>query len=218
MVEGGGLVAALFPHDTSRELDPQYHIHALVFNFTKGPDGKFRSLDAKKLYEHKMAAGAIFRVELASRLAMLGFQVRPDGTSFSIAGMPDGISDEFSKRAKQIQARLREKGKEPTPEAKAEAALKSRRAKQIVDHDKLVEQWLKVAKRYGFTRPAEQVDELRTYVKPKGWDETAERQAAVSEALEEAYVERKHLYREKAYRADSSRSADARAFCKSGAA
>ena len=35
VVEGGGLVAALFPHDTSRELDPQYHIHALVFNFTK---------------------------------------------------------------------------------------------------------------------------------------------------------------------------------------
>ena len=183
VVEGGGLLAALFPHDTSRELDPQYHIHALVFNFTNGPDGKYRSLDASKLYEHKMAAGAVFRVELASRLAMLGFQVRPDGTSFSIAGMPDGISDEFSKRAKQIQARLREKGKEPTPEAKAEAALKSRRAKQIVDHDKLVEQWLEVAKRYGFTRPAEQVDELRTYVKPKGWDETAERQAAVSEAL-----------------------------------
>ena len=185
VVEGGGLAAALFPHDASRELDPQYHIHALVFNFTKGPDGKFRSLDASKFYQHKHAAGAIFRAELAARLATLGFVIERDSFSFSIRGVPPELSDELSKRAKQIEAKLREKGKAPTPKAKDEAALKSRRAKQLVDHDQLVEQWLEVAKRYGFTRPAEQVEELRTYVKPKGWDETAERQAAMREALKQ---------------------------------
>ena len=44
----------------SRALDPQLHIHAVTFNFTSGPDGKYRTLDASKLYEHKHAAGALF--------------------------------------------------------------------------------------------------------------------------------------------------------------
>ncbi len=54
IVRGDGLVVALFFHAVSRELDPQIHVHAIVFNFTRGPDGKYRSLDASKLYEHKM--------------------------------------------------------------------------------------------------------------------------------------------------------------------
>ena len=61
VVRGRGLAAALFLHGISRELDPQLHIHAVTFNFTKGPDGKYRSLDGSKLYEHKHAAGALFR-------------------------------------------------------------------------------------------------------------------------------------------------------------
>ena len=75
VVRGGGLVAALFPHDTSRELDPQYHIHAVVFNFTKGPDGIYRSLDASKLYHHKHAAGASFVPSLRRDLRSLALRL-----------------------------------------------------------------------------------------------------------------------------------------------
>ena len=59
VVRGDGLAAALFLHGISRVLDPQLHIHAVTFNFTSGPDGKYRTLDASKLYEHKHTAGAL---------------------------------------------------------------------------------------------------------------------------------------------------------------
>ena len=197
VVRGGGLAAALFPHDTSRELDPQNHIHAVTFNFTKGPDGKYRSLDATKLYEHKKAAGAIFRAELAARLELLGFEIERDGFSFSIKGVPQGLSDEFSKRAKQILNEL--DGREATQKQKDEANLRTRKEKQEVNHDKLLEEWREVAERHGFTHPTERVNELRTYVRPKDWDETAELRAAVGEALKQltssasSFTERKLL-------------------------
>ena len=57
VVRGDGFAVALFLHLISRGLDPQLHVHAVVFNFTRGPDGAYRSLDASKLYEHKHAAG-----------------------------------------------------------------------------------------------------------------------------------------------------------------
>ena len=38
------IVAALFRHDTSRNLDPQLHTHAVLANMVKGEDGKWRSM------------------------------------------------------------------------------------------------------------------------------------------------------------------------------
>ena len=110
--------------------------------------------------------------------------------------MPDGISDEFSKRAKQIQAKLGEKGKEPTPEAKAEAALELRGSK--ARSSTTMSLWSSGSKSQSDTglpaRPS-RWSELRTYVKPKGWDETAERQAAVSEALKKLTSNASSFYR-----------------------
>ena len=75
VVRGGGLAAAFFPHDMSRELDPQNHIHAVVFNFTKGPDGKYRSLDASKLYEHKRQPVPFFAPSLRRDLRSLALRL-----------------------------------------------------------------------------------------------------------------------------------------------
>ena len=150
VVRGGGLVAALFPHDTSRELDPQYHIHAVVFNFTKGPDGIYRSLDASKLYHHKHVAGALFRAELAARLEKLGFEIERDGFSFSIKGVPESLKEEFSKRAEQIRKELGEK--EATQKQRDKAAVSSRQAKpEHIDREKLTAEWREVGERHGFT-------------------------------------------------------------------
>ena len=38
------IVAATFRHDTSRNLDPQLHTHAVLANMVKGEDGKWRSM------------------------------------------------------------------------------------------------------------------------------------------------------------------------------
>ena len=177
---GGGIAAALFLHCISRELDPQLHIHAVVFNFTEGPDGKYRTLDASKLYDHCHTAGALFRTDLAARLEKLGFEIERDRFSFAIKGVPPSLKEEFSKRAEQIRRELGEE--EATPKQKDGAALESREPKRDVDRDALLAEWREVAKRHGLT--TERVNELRSQ-KGVERDETAELRAAMCEALKE---------------------------------
>ena len=91
MVREGGqkMVAATFRHDTSRNLDPQLHTHAVIANMVQGADGKWRSMANEKLYESKMLIGAIYRSELARGLGRLGYGIEKthaDGR-FEIAGV-----------------------------------------------------------------------------------------------------------------------------------
>ena len=71
MVRTGGhnMVAAPFRHDTSRNLDPQLHTHAVIANMVRGGDGKWRTMANEKLYASKMLVGALCRSELAQGLA-----------------------------------------------------------------------------------------------------------------------------------------------------
>ena len=50
LVPTGKLVAALFSHDTSRLLDPQMHVHAVIANATETPDGKWRALAERSIW------------------------------------------------------------------------------------------------------------------------------------------------------------------------
>src|SRR3546814_14463151 len=59
-VQTGNLVYALFQHDTSRALDPQGHIHAVIANLTRMPGGKWQALHADKLWSRNTVIGAIY--------------------------------------------------------------------------------------------------------------------------------------------------------------
>ena len=54
-------VIATFRHDTSRNLDPQLHTHAVIANMVQGGDGKWRTMANEKLYASKMLIGALYR-------------------------------------------------------------------------------------------------------------------------------------------------------------
>lgn len=100
----GGLTVATYEHSTSREGDPQLHVHALIMNI--GPDG--RNIDFDKTL--MKANGAYFRADLADRLAQMGFTIERDKTSFRIAEIPKQLEKDFSKRREQIEKELRERG------------------------------------------------------------------------------------------------------------
>ena len=74
MARAGGqqMVAATFRHDTSRNLDPQLHTHAVLANMVKDADAKWRTMANEKLYASKMLIGALYRGELAQELGKLG--------------------------------------------------------------------------------------------------------------------------------------------------
>jgi conjugative relaxase-like TrwC/TraI family protein len=141
-VQTGHLVVASFLHDTSRELDPQLHTHAVVLNATKTKDGGWRALTNEELLRSKMVGGAIYRAELALSLQALGYDVErthADGR-FELAGYTKEQLRGFSQRRAEIEAALKSRGFEGAKAAEI-AALDTRDAKREVDRRELRRLW-----------------------------------------------------------------------------
>lgn len=153
----GGLMAAAFMHGTSRLQDLQLHCHTLLMNTVVRLDGSTGALCGQPLYCAKMAAGAIYRCELASRMQRLGFQIERHGTCFEITGVPKALIAEFSKRRRQIEAALQERGTNNARIA-ATIARKTRTRKQHIARKTLFENWQAIASKHDFG--PEQVERL----------------------------------------------------------
>src|SRR6266568_4500760 len=111
-------VIASFPQHTSRDNDPQLHVHNAILNrvlrddpLAARPGGRlaWRTLDGAALYAARPAAGAIAERTLAERLTQsLGVEIiaRADGNGWEIAGISEHARDLFSSRRRAIEARL----------------------------------------------------------------------------------------------------------------
>ncbi len=149
------IVAAAFRHDTSRNLDPQLHTHAVLANMVQGEDGKWRSMANEGLYAKQKLIGMLYRNELAAGLAKLGYGIEKthaDGR-FEIAGVPREAIEAFSTRRAEIEAAVAGRGGGETADNQRlaqRAALMTRAAKRDVDRDELRESWEKQAASLGF--------------------------------------------------------------------
>lgn len=146
----GGLIVASFQHSSSREGDPQLHTHALVMNMT--PDGRSIDFDST----HKMAAGALYRAELANQLQKNGFQIAAcdikegDLAGFKIVNVPDGLTEKWSSRRNEMEEYLLKNGLENTPENAQKAALDTRKTKVEQPLEELFLKWKDEAKAFDF--------------------------------------------------------------------
>ena len=148
MVRAGGqkIVAATFRHDTSRNLDPQLHTHAVVANMVKGEDEKWRSMANERLYGSKMLLGALYRSELAASLTRLGYDIEKthaDGR-FEIAGVSRDTIETFSTRRAEIEAAMEERGlgtSGDNPRLAERASLMTRTRKRDIDRGELRGVW-----------------------------------------------------------------------------
>ena len=161
MIRAGGqkMVAATFRHDTSRNLDPQLHTHAVIANMVQGQDGKWRTMVNDGLYRNKMAMGAIYQAELAQGLNDLGYRIEKthsDGR-FEIAGVSRGVVEEFSTRRAEIEDAMaaRNEGLSmENPKLADRAALMTRARKRDVDKAELRRSWERQASEMGFSMVA----------------------------------------------------------------
>ena len=152
MIRTGGqkIVAATFRHDTSRNLDPQLHSHAVLANMVKGEDDKWRSMANEKLYGSKMLLGALYRSELAASLARLGYDIEKthaDGR-FEIAGVSRDTIEAFSTRRAEIEAAMAERGlgtSADNPRLAERASLMTRAKKRDIDRGELRHVWQRQA-------------------------------------------------------------------------
>jgi conjugative relaxase-like TrwC/TraI family protein len=153
-----GLVVAAFRHRTSRGGDPQLHTHCLVANLAQGPDGRWSTLDGRRIYAHARATSFVYQAVLRSeRSRELGVQwltVR-DGIA-EVAGVPRPVVRAFSRRRAEIQAELDRRGTSGARASEA-AALATRRPKERrTSAEDLAVEWRARARDLGFGR-----DELK---------------------------------------------------------
>jgi conjugative relaxase-like TrwC/TraI family protein len=164
-VEQANLIVATFEHSTSRDLDPNLHTHALVMNACTRADGSYGSIRSFPFYDYKLAAGALYRAELAKQLeTRLGLRCELDqrGFAFRLKGSNVDLEKLFSKRRATIQDRLKSRGSE-SAQAAAIAALDSRKVKgEIPPRSELFEAWRKQANQFDF-----RIDKLFAFGKRK---------------------------------------------------
>jgi conjugative relaxase-like TrwC/TraI family protein len=101
-------VSSWFQH-TSREGDPQLHIHNPILNKVVCPDGEVRTLDAQLIYRNKQGAGTIgerVMEEELTRTLGIRWAVRTDGTGREVVGVDQRAMDLFSQRSKNASKSL----------------------------------------------------------------------------------------------------------------
>ena len=148
------LVVAAFEHGTSRSQDAQLHTHCLVCNVGVCEDGVTRTIHSLPLYQHKMAAGALYRQALAYHLEQeLGLLSHRKESWFELDGVPEALILEHSKRRQHIEDRLAELDL-GSAIAAAYAALETRQVKEHLPREVLIADWQATNEDHGFDSPA----------------------------------------------------------------
>jgi len=189
-LERAGLIIACFEHSTSRALDPQLHIHALVMNIGVREDGTVGTVSSLSIFQSKMVIGALYRLELATILEQeFGVPVTKHRTWFEILGVPQHLMDEFSKRREIIEAELDRKGVS-SAEASAVTALETRESKEAVARSVLFEDWKGIGQALGWS--SVEADALY-HVVPRGRDKEMELAGAIYLAAERLTTRQAHF-------------------------
>lgn len=106
------LVIAAFQHGSNRNLDPGLHTHGLVLNLAVSMDreGQPRPVDSRPLYQHKRAAGAVYRSELSYLLQHeLGLSLERVQSWFELTGFSrahgrhQALMNRWSSRRQEIE-------------------------------------------------------------------------------------------------------------------
>ena len=113
-------IIASFAQHTSRDNDPQLHVHNAILNRVlredplasrPGDRRAWRTLDGAALYAAKPAAGAIAERVLAEYLSVqpgVRTVARADGNGWEVVGISEELRDQFSSRRRAIEPRVRQ--------------------------------------------------------------------------------------------------------------
>ena len=150
-----GLVVTSWLQGTSRDGDPQDHIHNRIARITRTVrDGKWRALDTASLGALQGVAATAVECELMREFGV-AWVPRADGRGNEIAGVTQAQMDAYSTRTVQVHEKERElaqawerrHGRAPTSRELLyianEATLRSRKGKDAarVDWDALTARW-----------------------------------------------------------------------------
>jgi conjugative relaxase-like TrwC/TraI family protein len=152
--KSGNLVVATFLHDVNRNGEPQLHVHAVLANATRDPDGKWRALKNDALYDRQHVLGTVHNADLRARIEAIGYETVPaknaiDG-QFEIKAVSRDVIKAFSTRSDEIAAALKT-GDRGSPREREIAALATRSSKTPeLSHEAKSAAWTALARSIGF--------------------------------------------------------------------
>lgn len=142
----GNMAWAEFVHFTARPVnglpDPHLHAHCFAFNSTwdaaekKWKAGQFRDLKADAPYFE-----AAFHARFARQLAQVGYRIERTAKGWELAGVPQRVLDEFSRRTEQIEEKAKELGITSAKGKDGLAALTRERKRKDFSKAELRELW-----------------------------------------------------------------------------
>ena len=133
----GNMVVATYTHDSSRQLDPQLHTHAVAANLTyDGTEGRWKALQASGIYKRRAYLTEVYRNALAREVRALGYEVENQRNvkgidmGFEIKGVSRDLLERYSQRSEQRDQSIRsftaEYGRPPTDNEVAVLVRESR--------------------------------------------------------------------------------------------
>ncbi len=147
-------VVAAFFEATSRESQPQCHTHLVVANVGVRDDGTTGTILSRPFYRHQGAINALYMCEFGRLLERrLGLRLGRDGQWFEVAGVPQKLCRQWSKRSEQIEQAVGGERGLASAAAREVAALSTRdRKARHVSEAALLTAWQAQGKAHGFTR------------------------------------------------------------------
>lgn len=189
------VLAVMYQHGTSREKEPQFHTHCAIANLGLRPDGSACAIELDLRW--KMAAGAVYRAELAREMQRLGLATERAGDNFRLVGVQQDLCDLWSTRRGQIKEELKRLGLHGA-KASEVAALATRKVKdkELSPRSELFATWAAQAAEHGFTPDV--IEQLRREVHAHGGDQAAgaELDPLSSEAIFAAVTENDSTFTE----------------------
>ena len=171
-VKAPSMVAALFRHIASRNLDPQLHTHAVIANVTRDEDGQWKSVEPTLLHRNARLIGAYYRDRLARQLIAKGYSILPAMVgrlpSFELAGYGRKLRDAFSTRRHEILAYVDGRGWDRGAAAMQAATLATRRRKAEPVKSHLQQIWQDRAQARGLDMAPAVARSRRPVVLPEG--------------------------------------------------
>jgi conjugative transfer relaxase protein TraI len=182
VVPTGNLVAALYTHDTSRNLDPQLHTHALIANATQHNDA-WRSLSSstvakngfmETMFAAQVGVGLIYRNHLRQSVEGMGFETVTTGRNglWEIKGVP---TEPFSTRRNEI---VELAGQHASDKTKDYVTLETRRGKEELDPAQVRQNWDEKLDAVGF--------DIKGFIAER---DSANRQPPVSSTVDQPAVQ-----------------------------
>jgi conjugative relaxase-like TrwC/TraI family protein len=198
--ERAKVVFALFQHGTSRANDPQLHTHAVLVNLSIREDGTTGALRSKGFFDNKMAAGAMYQLELASQLRQeMNLQVVPEKVAFRVEGVPQDLCRQFSTRRRHIEKVIQKEGDHSAEFAKIAAVL-TRPSKNEEPAEVLFSKWVRVGESFGWgpEQAKRLVEEALHQEQPKKRARTSIDEKTIISLLKQAKEQEQEERRERA--------------------